>query len=571
MNEENNIKDYILFIVISISVLLGYEYMFGSSVQPAVSNQQVSVSTNVSTTTDKNSEGNNSSIGEGEAIVEDFEPVREIEIKSSNLKGKITSKGSRIDEVMLQKYHESSDKASPVIDLLTTRKGKEYFVESYWTSEANNSLRLPTENTVWHVEGNDVLSPETPVTMIWDNKQGLVFKKTYTLDKNYLVHVSQHVINNSKERVKLQLHVRCCRNISSESKDKYWSFYSGPIGVFGKKLEEVGYDKIDEAKAENITFESKGGWCGITDKYWLVAVIPNQQTHVVTNYSRTANGLYSVDVSNDTIELCPEMQMNVEYNVFIGAKEINILDQYEESLGVKNLDLAIDFGYLYLLTKPMLYVLSFLQNVIGNMGLCILLLTVLLKLLLFPLANKSYRSMNRLRAFQPKIKLLQERYKDDRVKLGQEISALYKREKINPVGGCLPALLQSPILFALYKVLYISIDMRQAPFYGWISDLSMPDTAYILNLFGLIPIDLPGFLQIGIWPILMGLSMLIQQKLTPQVGDQTQAKMMMILMPILFTFMFASLPAGLVIYWTWSNLLGIIQQYAILKMDHKKI
>lgn len=570
MNEENNIKNYILFIVISIGVLLGYEHMFGPSWQADISKQQVSVNTNISSTASGNAEEESSSIEEIETVIDSSEQVREIEIRSSNLRGKITSKGSRIDEVMLQKYHESSDEDSPVINLLTTQKGKEYFVESYWSSNANDSLRLPTENTVWHVEGNDVLSPENPVTMTWNNKQGLIFKKVYTIDKNYLVHVSQHVINNSKKKVNLQLHVRCCRNIGSESKDNYWSFYSGPIGVFDKKLEEVGYDKIDEAKAKNLAFECKGGWCGITDKYWLVAVIPNQQTRIVANYSRLANGLYSVDTSNDTVELRPGTELNVEYNVFIGAKEINILDQYEETLNVKNLDLAIDFGYLYLLTKPMLYVLSFLQDVIGNMGLCILLLTVLLKLLLFPLANKSYRSMNRLREFQPKIKLLQERYKDDRVKLGQEISALYKREKINPVGGCLPALLQSPILFALYKVLYISIDMRQAPFYGWITDLSMPDTAYLFNLFGLLPIDLPGFLQIGIWPILMGLSMLVQQKLTPQVGDQTQAKMMMIIMPIMFTFMFASLPAGLVIYWTWSNLLGIIQQYAIQKLDSKK-
>lgn len=559
MKEENNSKNYVIFFISTVLILMGYDSFFGKSKESIPYKvEKVNVQNQIGQVSGRNISSQPDKITDNEDKI----PERLVKISSKSLSGNISNKGAIIKNIVLKKYNENQDKDSSKVTLIN----KSYFIESSWISNGNN-LKLPTRNSVWKIEGNEELTPNTPITMTWDNGEGIIFKKTYSLDENYLLNVSQKIINNTNQTIKLQSHIKCFRDISGEEKDKYWSFYAGPIGVFDKKLEEVGYDKIDEKKS--LTFEGKGGWCGITDKYWLIAIIPNQNNHIAVNYSKSNDNLYNVDMSSDDTTIESGCEVSIDNNIFIGAKEIKVLDMYEEKLGVKNLDLAIDFGYLYLITKPMLYALSYLQDIVGNMGLCILILTVILKLLLFPLANKSYKSMNRLREFQPRIKALQDRYKDDRVKLGQEISALYKREKINPVGGCLPALLQSPVLFALYKVLYISIDMRQAPFYGWIHDLSLPDSAYIMNLFGLIPVNLPGFLQIGIWPILMGLSMLVQQKLAPQVGDQTQAKIMTIVMPLMFIFMFASLPSGLVIYWTWSNLLGILQQYAIMRLDSK--
>ncbi len=556
MNREDNTKNYLVWFICTILILLGYDHFYGNH-EFVQSHKQVEQVTSHNKTTH---------ISKANKQVVDSEIEKIIKFNSPLLSGCISSKGARIYSATLKKYKDTLSDDSANVQVLNNDDGTEYAVYCHWDSQ-DQSIALPTKDTIWRVDSNCDLTPQTPVSMSWDNGAGVVFKLTYYIDDKYVISVKQEVANTIASKAKICPHIIFKRYVKSSERENNWSFYSGPIGFLGNKLQEIGYDKIDEEK--DISIDSQGGWCGISDKYWLVSVIPMQNKHIVSRYTKNADGSYCLDVTNDAIELSTDRTVEVSHDIFVGAKDIKILDYYEKKLAVKNLDLAIDFGYLYILTKPLLYLLSFTSDLIGNMGFGIILLTVLLKLILFPLANKSYRSMNRLKDFQPRIKRLQELYKDDKVRLGQEISTLYKKEKINPAGGCLPALLQSPILFALYKVLYISIDMRHAPFIGWIHDLSMPDSAYILNLFGLLPIDLPGFLSIGIWPILMGLSMYIQQKISPQVGDQTQAKMMTIVMPIMFMFMFASLPAGLVIYWTWSNILGIAQQYAITRLDEK--
>ncbi len=556
MNREDNTKNYLVWFICTILILLGYDHFYGDH-EPASNHKQVEQMTSPNKTTN---------ISKANEQVINSEQEKIIKFNSPLLSGCISSKGARIYSATLKKYKDTLSADSANVQVLNNNDGTEYAIYCHWDSR-DQSISLPTKETIWRVDSNCELTPQTPVSMSWDNGAGIVFKLTYYIDDKYVISIKQEVATTSASKAKICPHITFNRYVKSSEKENNWSFYSGPIGFLGNKLQEIGYDKIDEDK--DISIDSQGGWCGISDKYWLVSVIPTQSKHIVSRYTKNTDGSYCIDVTNDAIELSNEKAIEVSHDIFVGAKDIKILDYYEQKLAVKNLDLAIDFGYLYILTKPLLYLLSSTSDLIGNMGFGIILLTVLLKLILFPLANKSYRSMNRLKDFQPRIKRLQDLYKDDKVRLGQEISELYKKEKINPAGGCLPALLQSPILFALYKVLYISIDMRHAPFIGWIHDLSMPDSAYILNLFGLIPVDLPSFLAIGIWPILMGLSMYIQQKISPQVGDQTQAKMMTIVMPIMFMFMFASLPAGLVIYWTWSNILGIAQQYAITKLDEK--
>ena len=549
---NNDTRNTVLFIVLSCAVIFGYEKFFGTN------NPEVTVQQNVINST-ANQTNTVSVISEEEDKVKET-PVN-ISIKSDKISGSMSSKGSSINDITLLEYKATLDEDSKNVKLLYKNTEDKYSTEIGW--KTNSQIKVPTNKTVWRVTSGHELTPDTPVEMVYKNKQGFEFKKTYTMDKDYVITITQSVKNNSKMAASLKPYARISKTLPKAA-GSWQTAYEGPIGVFNGKAEEIEYSKIDDKK--NITFNSKGGWVGITEKYWLVSFIPSQDQQVNSVFHKLGNK-YMVDMYHDEIIVNPGETVSTTQRLFAGAKDINILDMYESKFNVKNFDLAIDFGYLYFLTKPLLYILAFTQDHIGNLGLGILLLTVILKLLLFPLANKSYRSMNRMRDVQPKIKAIQDRYANDRIKMGQELSELYKREKINPTGGCLPMFLQMPILFALYKVLYISIDMRHAPFYGWIHDLSAPDQMYILNLFGLIPVDLPGFLQIGIWPIIMGLSMLLQQKMSPQVGDQAQAKMMMIVMPVMFTWMFAGLPSGLVIYWTWSNLLGIIQQYAIMKSD----
>lgn len=565
---EEDKRNLVLFFIVSILIMWGCSHFFDRSRQIAM--QQVrSVSTSVSNNVSASSILQNAPKDTAAFEFDEAKEPQNIEINSANLNGIISTRGVKIENVSLKKYSETLDKtSSQKVSVFGNRKG-EYYAYSGWKSE-DASVRVPTKNTVWDVVGDNlVLSENNVVKLKWDNKSGLSFERTISVDEDYMMTITDTAVNYGKNSIPLRSIAVIHREFDKDS-DERWTSYEGPLGCFNGKVEEVEYKEI--VKNGEIKHKTTDGWFGITDKYWLVAFVPDKDISETIGYRHKIDGkknVYEVETSCDTIVLSPNSAVTRTYNLFTGAKEIKTLDMYEKKLGVKHFDLAIDFGWLYLITKPLLYIIAFIKDIVGNMGLGILLITLLIKLILLPLSNKSYRSMNRLRELQPKIKALQKKYAGDNVKLGQEVSAIYQKEGVNPLGGCLPTLLQSPVLFALYKVLYISIEMRQAPFFGWIQDLSLPDPLNIFTLCGLIPITLPGFLQIGIWPFIMGLSMYLQQKISPAPADPSQASMMLI-MPIMFTFMFAQFPAGLVIYWTFSNLLSMIHQYVVMRIDDRQ-
>lgn len=544
--------------------MVGCSYFFDHSKQ--TQNQQIQ-------TTQTDTQNNNllsSTLQKGQnndTFIEREEKIemKYIRIDSENLSGVISNCGVKIENVSLKKYNETLDSSKKVS--VFDNKGCKYYAYTGWKSE-NTTIRLPNENTVWNVvDDAEELSEDKTIKLKWDNKSGLSFERTISVDENYMMTITDTAINYGKNSIPLKSIALIHREFDKDSDDR-WTSYEGPLGCFNGKVEEVEYKDI--VKEGEIKHQTTNGWLGITDKYWLVAFIPDKDISETIAYRHKIDGnknIYEAETSCDTIILSPNSAVTRTYNLFTGAKEIKTLDMYEEKLGVKHFDLAIDFGWLYLITKPLLYAVAFIKDIVGNMGLGILLITLLIKLVLLPLSNKSYRSINRMKEMQPKIQALQKKYANDKVKLGQELSAIYQKEGVNPLGGCLPTLLQSPVLFALYKVLYISIEMRQAPFFGWIQDLSLPDPLNIFTLCGLIPITLPGFLQIGVWPFIMGLSMYLQQKMSPAPADPSQASMMLI-MPIMFTFMFAQFPAGLVIYWTFSNILSMIHQYFVMKTDN---
>lgn len=376
--------------------------------------------------------------------------------------------------------------------------------------------------------------------------------------------VSQRVENTGTEPVSLYPY-GLIRRWDTPPTAGFFILHEGPIGVLGGTLEEIDYDDLQEDG--DIELPSDGGWLGITDKYWLTALVPDQESTLTANFRHSLSDgqdRYQVDYLRNQIRLSPGNTIEVVDRLFVGAKEVSLLDQYREDYGIPLFDRAVDFGWFYFLTKPLFYVLHWFYERVGNYGVAILLLTLLVKILFYPLANKSYRSMSQMKKLQPEMMKMREQYGDDKARMNQELMALYKKEKVNPMSGCLPIVVQIPVFFALYKVLFVSIEMRHAPFFGWIQDLSAPDPTTVFNLFGLIPWDPPAFLMIGVWPLLMGATMLLQQRLNPQPADPMQAKIMMML-PLMFIFLFATFPAGLVIYWTWNNVLSIAQQWVIMK------
>ncbi|MDR2268533.1 MAG: membrane protein insertase YidC [Holosporaceae bacterium] len=562
MEEKNEEKrNMLIFFAVSLLIMLAHQHFFGNTapvIQQSPQNTSTPTAEHVMIPSMSSEAPNEASPMPATVAIE--EPARQIIINTKSLNGSLSTKGVKLETISLKNYMEGLDKPERV-SILGNKKNA-YYVVSDWYSE-DKSIPLPNEDSVWKAS-SDELSENSPITLTWDNKNGLLFEKHISIDSSFIITIVDRIKNYGDRVVKLQSRLKIHREFLKDPAN-VWTFYEGPLGYLNGRLEEISYEDID--KKNDVTYDARGGWFGITDKYWLVAFIPSQNANNKVSYGHfSSNGkkIYSVESSGDVLQVAPSSEISLTNHLFTGAKEIKTLDMYEETLGVKHFDLAIDFGNLYFITKPLLYALALAKDMVGNMGLGILLITLLIKLLLLPLANKSYKSMNRMKKIQPKIQALQKKYANDKAKLGQEVSELYKKENINPIGGCMPSLLQSPVLFALYKVLYISIEMRQAPFIGWIHDLSMPDQLTIFNLFGLLQFDLPEFLRIGIWPILMGISMLLQQKMGPEPADPAQANMMFIL-PIMFTFMFAQLPAGLVIYWTFSNILSIAQQYYVTR------
>jgi YidC/Oxa1 family membrane protein insertase len=494
-----------------------------------------------------------------------------VKIVTPRLSGSIALTGARIDDLHLTNYRETIDKTSPNIVLFSpSGSPKPYYAEFGWVAGQGSNVKVPNAQTEW-TPSAQVLTPEAPLTLTWDNGQGLIFKRVISVDSNYMFTVTETVENKSGQPVTLFPYGLVSRHGTPETQG-FYILHEGLIGVQGDKLQEIGYADLVKAKAKEYK-ANKGGFIGITDKYWASAIIPDQTK---ANDGRFLAGTigatptYQADVLMPAETVNPGASATVVTRLFAGAKETNVIDGYQDSLGIKNFDLLIDWGWFYFITKPLFKLMEWIYHLTGNFGVAILIVTVLIKAVFFPLANKSYVSMAKMKAAQPAMLEIQTRYKDDRMKMQQELMALYKKEKINPLAGCWPVLLQIPVFFALYKVLFVTIEMRQAPFFGWIHDLAAPDPTSIFNLFGLLPFTVPLFLMVGVWPIIMGITMWLQMKMNPEPTDPTQ-KMIFAWMPLVFTFMLASFPAGLVIYWAWNNILSVSQQYIIMKRMGVKV
>jgi YidC/Oxa1 family membrane protein insertase len=501
-----------------------------------------------------------------------------IAVETPRLRGSIALKGARIDDVSLKDYRETVDPRSANIVLLSPSGAPNaFYAEFGWVAPANGDVKLPGPDTVWKAETPGPLTPERPLTLSWDNGQGLNFRRTISVDGNYMFTVRDEVENTGANAATIYGYGLISRHGTPKVLG-YYILHEGLVGVLGDgKLHEIGYSSIQGSAPQ--TVKSTGGWLGITDKYWATTLIPDQAAPLQARFSAAKTGAtdtYQTDYLLDATTIAPGGKTSVQARLFAGAKEVNIVDGYEKSLAIKNFDLLIDWGWFYFITKPLFLAIDKIYQWVGNFGVAILIITVIIKLLFFPLANKSYASMARMKAVQPQMLAIRDRYADDKVKQQQAMMELYRQEKINPVSGCLPILIQIPVFFALYKVLFVTIEMRHAPFYGWIKDLSAPDPTNLFNLFGLLPFDpttlpvLGPFLWIGIWPLIMGLTMWVQMKMNPAPPDPTQ-KMIFDWMPVFFTFLLASFPAGLVIYWAWNNTLSVIQQGFIMQRHGAKI
>jgi len=561
-------RNLIAAICLSMSVLIGYQILFGEPTQQNVKKEQKLV--------DKNNEpsielpkDNNTSLTE---VTKKTRNIDRINIINDELQGSISLLGARIDDLVLKKYRKTLDPESDQIRFLKKIDEREpFFIQFGWSSPNKN--KVPNGNTVWKGSKSS-LDPNNPVTLTWKNGEGLKFSQIISIDDNYMIKVIQKVKNETNNSVNLYPYGLIRRSGEPKTTD-FFVLHEGPLGVFDGSLKEHSYSDLKETgqKGMSIKTEENGGWIGITDKYWMAALIPDQNTNSNFTFRYVNNSAsYQTDFLGELSKIPANGEIEIVSRVFSGAKKLNLLDKYEEDLKIKNFDLAIDFGWFYFLTKPFFYALSWANNILGNFGLAILAITVVVKIIFFPLANKSYKSMARMRVLTPQLQQLRERFGNDRQKMNMEMMALYKREKVNPAAGCLPILVQIPVFFALYKVLFVSIEMRQAPFFGWIKDLSALDPTSIFNLFGLLPYStdfLPDFLNLGIWPLLMGATMVLQQRLNPKPPDPVQAQIFA-WMPVVFTFLLATFPAGLVIYWTWNNLLSIAQQWIITRKINKE-
>jgi YidC/Oxa1 family membrane protein insertase len=486
-----------------------------------------------------------------------------VKIDTPKLHGSISLKGARFDDLTLAEYKESKEPdAKEVVLFSPTGTENVYFAEFGWIG-ADSKTIVPTAQTIWYSDSK-TLTTEKPVTLSWDNNEGLKFFITISIDDNYMFKISRRVENYGNATQTLLPYGILNRSLT-ELHSPSAILHEGAIGALDGILNEVSYGDLKEQK--NSEIQSKKGWIGITDKYWLTAIIPDSSSDFTAkfNYFFLNNqDRYQTDYLGRQMDISAGQKIETSSNLFAGVKKLDLLDQYGNDLNIDLFDRAVDFGHLYFMTKPLFKLLTFFYNLLGNFGLAILLLTILIKALLFPLANKSYVSMHHLKRLQPQINEVKELYKNDKAQLNKAVMELYKTEKVNPMAGCLPVLVQIPIFWALYKVLFISIEIRQAPFYGWIKDLSLPDPTSIFNLFGLLPFTPPNILMIGALPIIMGITMIIQQKMNPQPADPIQAKVMNLL-PYIFVFMFATFPAGLILYWAWNNALSILQQWIITR------
>ena len=496
---------------------------------------------------------------------ESINKTSRINVENDNIKGSISLNGAIIDDVIFKNYNERLNGKDKVNFLNPKNSSKEYFIETGWASSGDEKIKLPLDNTIWKVVGNSTLTPLSPIILEWNNSEGLIFKKKIELDDKFLFKITQTIKNNSNNSYQFYPYAQITRKGKPEGRQIY-ILHEGFLGVFGEELKEEDYDDIEK---EKFIINSSKGWLGITDKYWLTAIVPEKGKDFKAEFLYKNEKYKANYIIKDVAILNPGSSITNKVNAFVAAKEVAVIDGYAKSLGIDKFDLAIDWGWFYFFTKPLFFVIDYFFKLTGNFGLAIVIITALIRLVFFPLANYSFKSMAKMKMLQPEMVRLKELHKDDKVKLQQEMMALYKREKVNPVSGCLPVLIQIPFFFAIYKMLYVTLEMRHQPFFGWIKDLSERDPTSIFNLFGLIPWDPPTFLMIGAWPILMGISMFIQQKLNPTPPDPIQAKIFMFF-PIFLTIILAPFPSGLVVYWTVNNILTITQQWVIMRSTKVK-
>ncbi|WP_428407879.1 membrane protein insertase YidC [Hyphococcus sp.] len=576
-------RNLILAIVLSFGVFLLWDYLVLSPQRDA---EQAARQARAAEQAEQAAQNMDPDIGglageEAALTVEDAiaKSAGRVPIKTPTLQGSINLKGGRFDDLILLQYHETTDEEnSPPIRLLSPAETEHgHFMQQGWAIGADTQAGAP-----WTAPEGAVLTPSTPVTLTRESN-GLTFEKTISVDERYMFTVTQSVTNTSGETKSLRPYATVTQRNTPEDYRNFMILHEGPLGVIGTKLYERKYNKLKKNKNAKIEESGVGGWVGVTNKFWLAASIPPADAEIeatLANRGTTDKPIFEAFYAMPAISLAPDETKAMKSYMFGGPKDVDILQSYEAKpedggLGVYDFDKAVDWGHFFFLTRPIFYTLNFFGDLTGNFGVAILLLTLVIKLILFPVANKGYESMSKMKKLQPEVKKLQDRYKDDKMKLQQEMMALYKKEKMNPLAGCFPILLQMPIFYALYKTLFVTIELRHQPFL-YIDDLAAPDPTTIFNLFGLLPYDptaLPligGILGIGFLPVLMGVAMWFQTKLNPPPADPVQAQVFAF-MPFIFVFIFAPFAAGLVLYWFWNTTLGILQQWYIMKKNGVKV
>ncbi len=501
----------------------------------------------------------NNKISRSEAI----NKVERILFENENIKGSISLEGSLIDDLIFKKYTETLDTDENVVLLNPKESENGYYIETGWAIN-NKNIEVPNSNTKWEVIGNKLLTPNSPIKLVWNNEQDITFEKEISIDDKFLFTVNQKITNNTQNTYNFYPYGQIIRNVAPDVTD-FYILHEGLLGVFDDNLVEEDYDDIKDKK---YSVNANKGWVGITDKYWITSLIPENNKSFRSDFDYK-NKFKANFIETAATEVRANESKTNQVKVIIAAKEVDVVDGYAEKLNINKFDLAIDWGFLYFLTKPIFLISDYFFKLTGNYGIAIILITACIRILFFPLANYSFRSMAKMKVLQPEMVRLKELHKEDKMKLQQEMMALYKREKVNPVSGCLPILIQIPFFFAIYKMLFVTIEMRHQPFFGWIHDLSERDPTSLFNLFGLLPYDVPSFLIIGAWPVAMGVTMWMQQKLNPTPPDPIQQKIFMFF-PVFLTVILAPFPSGLVIYWTINNVLTMAQQYVIMKRTSVK-
>jgi YidC/Oxa1 family membrane protein insertase len=547
-------KNVVAAISLSAAVIILYSLFFAP---PPITKENLAQKNKIEQTTDAPSLDQKETITEI-SREEALSQSKRIQFENQSIVGSISLKGAAIDDLTFKEYNvalESKDK----VKLLAPRNAQDgYYIESGFITNDKN-INIPNAESVWSIVGNSKLTDQSPIRLTWSNTQGITFEKEISLDDKFLFTIKQKVINSSEKAYDFYSYGQIIRNKIPEISN-FYILHEGLLATLDDELIEEDYDDIQEQKFSKT---SQKGWLGISDKFWITSLIPPNDKEFKTTFDYK-NKFRANFVTTEPIELRKNSSIEDKMQVIVAAKRVEVIDGYAESLKIDKFDLAIDWGFLYFITKPLFHGIDYFFKLLGNYGLAIIAITFCIRLAFFPLANFSFKSMAKMKALQPEMARLKDLHKDDKMKLQQEMMALYKKEKVNPMSGCLPILVQIPVFFALYKVLFVTIEMRQMPFFGWIQDLSERDPTSLFNLFGLLPYDVPSFLMIGAWPIAMGVSMFIQQKLNPAPTDPMQAKIFMFF-PLFLTVILAPFPAGLVIYWTVNNILTMAQQVFIMK------